>query len=790
MFKNMTVGRKIVLGFTTVLLFLAAMAVFAFTGVSGIVGNAEEVITSNKLDGMLAQKEVDHLNWANKVIALLTEETVTKLDVQTDDHKCGFGEWLYGDERTEAERKVPSAGPLLKEIEACHSALHKSAIAIGAEFKQADPALPGLLAAREVDHLCWTEKVTDLFAENLPRLDVQTDSTKCALGQWLGCEETRRLATADPEFGRLIQAMHEPHNRLHQSAIEIQKCWKQRHEGLAETLGARLDDHRRWVATVSDAIIEKKKTVGVETDPTKCAFGRFLASDTAKAWMADFPALKEALAACDGPHKQLHASAIAIEKALKEGDAEAAQKVYREQTKVSIDQIAKLFGSGIAAENEILSAQAKAKEIFEKQTRPALSDTRGALHKCKAYAEAALAGMHKADEIFATQTKPSLHKTQELLAKVRAEVKRNLMTDETMLEAAQSTKRNVTVTGIVAILLGALLAFFIARGILRSVTGIIGSLAEGSAMVSEAGSQVNTASTSLAEGANEQAASLEQTSASLQEMAAMTRTNAANAEEADQLVGRAHAAAMESEKGRARLDEAMTGINESSAQISKIIKVIEEIAFQTNLLALNAAVEAARAGEHGKGFAVVADEVRSLAQRAAEAARETTGLIETSETAAREGTEVAGGFAQAIGVIAENVKKASDLVKNITKGSNEQAQGVEQINGAVAQMDKVTQINASSAEESASAVEELSAQANSVAKTARDLAALFGVDMGNVDTGKVASTIESNIKRRLGSDEIRGMAMGKRTAATKARAPSRPKHEIIPLEDDGELGEF
>jgi len=204
----------------------------------------------------------------------------------------------------------------------------------------------------------------------------------------------------------------------------------------------------------------------------------------------------------------------------------------------------------------------------------------------------------------------------------------------------------------------------------------------------------------------------------------MTRTNAANSEKANNLAGQARKNATDGEKTMGELNNAMTAINDSAAQIGKIIKVIEEIAFQTNLLALNAAVEAARAGEHGKGFAVVAEEVRNLAQRSAQAARDTTNLIEGAVTRAKEGTSVASNAAKSLNAIVADVANVAELLAGISRASNEQAQGVDQINSAVSQMDKVTQQNAAGAEESASAAEQLSAQSETVKSVVDELTSL------------------------------------------------------------------
>lgn len=247
---------------------------------------------------------------------------------------------------------------------------------------------------------------------------------------------------------------------------------------------------------------------------------------------------------------------------------------------------------------------------------------------------------------------------------------------------------------------------------LDSLNSILTQVAVAVDQISSGSLQVSDSSQSLSQGATEQASSLEEISASMNQLTAQTRQNAENAAQANKLAAGARDFANTGNRQMGDMLNAMDEINKSSTQISKIIKAIDEIAFQTNLLALNAAVEAARAGVHGKGFAVVAEEVRNLAQRSAKAAKETTELIEDSIKRVQNGTNIANETAGALGEIVNQVTKVTDLVGEIDVASKEQAQGIGQINEGLSQIDKVTQSNTASAEETAASAEELSGQSS------------------------------------------------------------------------------
>jgi len=289
--------------------------------------------------------------------------------------------------------------------------------------------------------------------------------------------------------------------------------------------------------------------------------------------------------------------------------------------------------------------------------------------------------------------------------------------------------------------------------------------------IANGSAQVSDSSQTLSNGATESASSLEEISASMNELTAQTKLNADNATQATRLVGEARHSAEDGSNLMKELVVAMDEINTSSRDISKIIKAIDEIAFQTNLLALNAAVEAARAGQHGKGFAVVAEEVRNLAARSAKAAQETAELIESSGKKVANGTGVAERTEQALGQIVGDVAKVSDLVAEIAAASNEQAEGIDQVNQGLSQIDRVTQQTTAIAEESAAAAEELSGLSDRL----RQMLSRFQL-RGNNATAAVAPRAASAPPAIAAAD---GWGM----------ASSSPSEDFIDL-DDNDFGRY
>ncbi len=363
---------------------------------------------------------------------------------------------------------------------------------------------------------------------------------------------------------------------------------------------------------------------------------------------------------------------------------------------------------------------------------------------------------------------------------------------ESMAAYASARLWTLIVSALAALLTG-WIAFVITRGITKPLTRVIGGLTEASSQVTSSSSQVASASQSLAEGSSEQASALEETSSSLEEMSSMTKQNADNSAQAKALMGEVKKIVAKVNDHVGSTAEAVQEAMKTSEQTGKIIKTIDEIAFQTNLLALNAAVEAARAGEAGAGFAVVADEVRNLAIRAAEAAKNTSDLIENTISAVKKSSDLTQLTREAFKENVDISGKVGNLVDEISAASEEQAQGIGQISKAVAEMDKVVQQAAANAEESASASEEMNAQAEEMKRFVSELSQMVGGSAAPVagrDKHQPPSggTDQERIDHRTrggkesGVPPAKGNGMPVKMIPMKAKA--RRPDQVIPLEAD------
>jgi methyl-accepting chemotaxis protein len=371
-----------------------------------------------------------------------------------------------------------------------------------------------------------------------------------------------------------------------------------------------------------------------------------------------------------------------------------------------------------------------------------------------------------------------------ILETVKLATERNLADEAAADAKILNGTRLLIGSGTVLLLLSLLAGYGLSGSIASALSRVMGTLVEGSSRIGEASSELGQGSRVLAEGVSSQASALEETSASLEEMSAGTRQNSQGARQANAMAEEAKHAVERSLEGMRKMGTAIDRIKNSSLETAKIIKTIDEIAFQTNLLALNAAVEAARAGDAGKGFAVVAEEVRNLAQRSAEAAKSTSGLIEESKRNADNGVAVSTEAGESLAKIVEQVRKLAGIIGEVAAASEQQAKGIDQVGASVSQIDKVTQANAASAETSAAAGQELQEQ---VAGLRRAIDVLAVLVHGHTEAGMPHPGARSPAARRpaagpspAGRPRQDGKPQGPAQGPMAiARANARPAHSAL-----------
>jgi methyl-accepting chemotaxis protein len=371
---------------------------------------------------------------------------------------------------------------------------------------------------------------------------------------------------------------------------------------------------------------------------------------------------------------------------------------------------------------------------------------------------------------FASSAAAAMNKLRELVEYNTNDAKTDAFEAGETANNAATMSWIFTISGVIAALSFGL---FLSLSISRRLNQIVTEASSGADQIASAAGQVSSSSQGVAQGSQEQAASIEETSSAIEELSATTRQNTDNARQASTLAADASQSMVKSSTSASSMDKAMRDIKTASDQTSKIVKTIDEIAFQTNLLALNAAVEAARAGEAGKGFAVVAEEVRSLAMRAAEAAKSTNALIEENTERVNGGVRIIDDLKVSLDASVGAIEKVTTLSNEVASASVEQTTGIEQINTAVNQMNQATQANAANAEEAAAAAEETSGQAESFRDLMMDLSHF--INGGQSHDFRPKSPAKTNYGTKSSAAPV-----FKKITSSKPAAKSNP----IPMDDD------
>ena len=666
--KDVRLRNKFLAGFGTILVLFIVTVTVAYFGTERIVHNAEEVINGNKVSAKLEQGLSDHLQWANVVSTYITDRDSGDLDVEFNPRECDFGQWFYGEGRTQAETMFPQLRSIMQDIEKPHKTLHEAAAGLQDLDVDVDPELGTFLVEKQNDHLRWMQQVLNVFAhDGMSQIDVETDPTQCGLGQWMNSPEIQQKAQNEPEFGRLLRAMTRPHERLHQSVKQMNallaegqrqealEVYTQQTEPLAEEVLGDLQEMVQWHQSKMDELQEARAIYNEEIKPS----------------------LAQVQDALDQSHEVIAANVMTDEQML-----DSARLV--ETIILVLGVVAVLLG--------IVLAYVIARGIL-----------RG-LQQGITFAKTMATGdltqrleMEQKDEV--GQLAQAL---TDMANKLQQMIKEQAMSIDTLASSS------------------------------NELTTISQQMASTSEDTVSRSNTVASAAEEMSTNMNSVASSVEQASTNVSTIVSGVEEMSANIEgitdQSDRARDVSNSAVSQAQSASKRMNE----LKEAAQAIGKVTETITSISSQTNLLALNATIEAARAGEAGKGFAVVANEIKELAQQTADATGDISKKIDdiqnstdASVTEIQEVTEVISQVQEFVSTSASAMEEQSTTTKDIANNISQLSQGVQEINTNVNQS---SQASAQVAEDintvnqSANEISNTSAQVQSTAQELNELA--------------------------------------------------------------------
>ncbi len=652
--KNLKISMKFVLGFGSVLLLLVIVCLWATRGISSIVSNADSVILGNKIRGDIAQRIVDHLVWVKQVNSLITDESIHELHIETDCHKCGFGQWYYSDERIRAEKLVPEIKPLLAQVELPHQLLHESAVKITNHYVQVNEGLGKFLSEKKTDHLIWTHAVKDvLLNQSRTEIKVQLDPLQCGLGKWMYSEETQKLKSENTEFSSFWDNLQIPHNTLHSSVKKLNQLlaagnrqealrfYYDSTESAANSVLSNLDEIIAWNDARVKQHLQAHQIYAEETIPALDSVQSILnqvRQTVAEHIMTDREMLQSAKQTRDGV---VIISILSIIFGISLAWIMARGIIKPLKMGVGFSQIVSkgdLSQTLDLQQNDEIGLLANALNEMTTQLG-------NIIHNIQKSSKSVASGA----EDMETQFKLSAERMQEL----------NQMSIDT---TDQISNVDVSISGIASSIeqIGAN-----SNSVATSSNEISHNLDSIAAAVEQSSSNLK----SVAGSSKSMSSAVNQIASGIEEISTSLKNTSNNTEHAAEIAQQASSVAN-------RTKESFAQLNQSAKAIGKVVDIIKSIASQTNLLALNAGIEAATAGEAGKGFAVVANEVKELARQTAASTEEIRLQVETIQKQTESTTLDINEITDVIQQVNHISEEIADTVEQQSQASNDISQSV------------------------------------------------------------------------------------------------------------------